>query len=93
MTVLGKRAEITGGRKDKRHTPRRRTDSDAWIRLGFAVRSCVIADVSRSGVRLIIDGSVALPREFELMTARDGRSGRKCEMKWHNGTQLGAAFV
>jgi hypothetical protein len=89
-----KRTDLIGGRKDNRHAPRRKADADAWIRLGgIAVRRCVIADVSVSGVRLIIDASVTLPREFELMTARDARAGRKCQIKWRNGTQLGAAFL
>ena len=89
-----KRLDYVGGRKDSRHAPRRRSDSQAWIRIGkFAVRSCVIADVSTSGVRLIIDASILVPREFELITARNVRSRRKCQIKWRNGTQLGAAFL
>jgi hypothetical protein len=88
------RTEYTGGRKDNRHAPRRKADADAWIRIGgFAVRRCVIADVSVSGVRLIIGGSIHVPREFELMTARDAKAGRKCQIKWRNSTQIGAAFL
>jgi hypothetical protein len=86
--------DFVGGRKDKRDAPRRKTDSDAWIKIGgIAVRRCKIADVSNSGVRLLVDGAVAVPRQFELMTARDARAGRKCQVKWRNGTQLGAAFI
>ena len=66
--------------------------SDAWIRMGFGIRPCVLADVSDSGVRLIIDAAVVVPREFELLTAKGG-AGRKCEIRWRNATQLGAAFV
>jgi hypothetical protein len=81
------------GRKDKRSSPRHKSGSGAWIRIGgVAVRQCVLADVSRSGVRLIIDAAVPVPRQFELLTAKGG-SGRKCEIKWRNATQLGAAFV
>jgi hypothetical protein len=89
-----KRSDITVGRKDNRHAPRRRADADAWIRIGgIAVRRCVLADVSVSGVRLLINASITLPREFELMTARDAHAGRKCQIKWRNSTQLGAAFL
>lgn len=81
------------GRKDKRSAARRSSRSDAWIKLGgLATRRCVIADVSLSGVRLIVDASVPVPREFELITAK-GATGRKCVIKWRNATQLGAAFV
>jgi hypothetical protein len=60
-----KRIDFIGGRKDKRHAPRRKADNEAWIKIGgIAIRSCVIADVSASGVRLIVDASVAIPKEF-----------------------------
>ena len=81
------------GRKDKRSAARRSVGSDAWISIGgVATRPCVIADVSLSGVRLIVDASVPVPREFELITTK-GTVGRKCTIKWRNATQLGAAFV
>ena len=81
------------GRKDKRSSARRSSKSDAWIRIGgLATRRCVIADVSNSGVRLIVDASVVIPREFELIPAK-GAPGRRCEIKWRNATQLGAAFL
>jgi hypothetical protein len=81
------------GRKDKRSAARRSMRSDAWIKLGgLAIRRCVIADVSISGVRLIVDASVSVPREFELISAKSA-PGRKCVIKWRNATQIGAAFV
>jgi hypothetical protein len=80
-------------RKDKRSSARRSSGSEAWVKIGaLATRRCVIADVSNSGVRLIVDASVPLPREFELITTK-GTPGRKCAIKWRNATQLGAAFV
>ena len=80
-------------RKDKRSSARRNLGSNAWVKIGgLAIRQCVIADVSSSGVRLIIDASVPVPREFELITSK-GAPGRKCAIKWRNATQLGAAFV
>ena len=81
------------GRKDKRSAARRIEKTDAWVRIGgVATRPCVIADMSLSGVRLIVDASVPIPREFELVTTK-GTVGRKCTIKWRNATQLGAAFV
>ena len=81
------------GRKDTRSAARRSSGSDAWVKIGgLATRRCVIADVSLSGVRLIVNASVPVPREFELITAK-GAPGRKCAIKWRNATQLGAAFV
>jgi hypothetical protein len=86
--------DFFAARKDKRHAPRRTSDNSAWIKIGgIAIRPCVIADVSASGIRLIVDGSVTVPKEFELMTARNAHAGRKCQIKWRNGTQLGAAFL
>jgi len=81
------------GRKDRRSASRRGSGSEAWIKLGgVAVRRCVITDVSAYGVQLIIDASIAVPREFELTTAK-GVLGSKCKIKWRNATQLGALFV
>ena len=90
---MGKISDGLFGRKDKRSTARRSSGSDAWIKIGgLATRRCVVADVSLSGVRLIVDASVPVPREFELITAK-GAPGRKCAIKWRNATHLGAAFV
>ena len=81
------------GRKDKRSAARRSMQSDAWIKIGgLAIRRCSIADMSISGVRLIVDASVSVPREFELITVK-GAPGRMCVIKWRNATQIGAAFV
>ena len=90
---MGKISDGFFGRKDKRSAARRSLGSEAWVKIGgLATRRCVIADVSLSGVRLIIDASVPVPREFELITAK-GVPGRKCAIKWRNATQLGAAFA
>ena len=88
-----KMADSFLGRKDKRAAARRNLGSEAWVRIGgLAVRRCVIADVSLSGVRLIVDAAVPVPREFELITVK-GSPGRRCAIKWRNATQLGAAFI
>lgn len=80
-------------RKDKRSAARRSSGSDAWVKIGgLATRRCVIADVSLSGVRLLVEASVPVPPVFELITIK-GAPGRKCAIKWRNATQLGAAFV
>ena len=75
------------GRKDKRSAARRSLGSDAWIRIGgVATRSCVVSDVSLSDVRLIVDASVPVPKDFELITTK-GTACRKCTIKWRNATQ------
>jgi hypothetical protein len=90
---MGKVTDGFLGRKDKRSFARRSSGSDAWVKIGgLAMRRCIIADVSSSGVRLIVDASVPVPREFELITAK-AAPGRKCVIKWRNATHLGAAFV
>ena len=81
------------GRKDNRAATRRSMGADAWVKIGgMAIRRCVIADISASGVRLIVDATVSVPREFELIT-RKGTPGRKCVIRWRNAMQIGAAFV
>ena len=81
--------------RDARRSPRQKSGSKAWIRVEgeFATRSCTIADLSDSGVRLILDTTQPVAGPFTLLLSRDARPGRRCRVKWRRGTQLGAEFV
>lgn len=58
-------------------------------------RNCVMEDVSESGVRLTVDGSVEglNLKEFFLLLSSTGLAYRRCELAWINGEQLGATFL
>lgn len=58
-------------------------------------RPCTMEDVSDTGARLTIDGSIeglAL-KEFFLVLSTMGKAYRRCELAWVNGNQVGVFFV
>jgi hypothetical protein len=96
MVFAGKLTSRFGSRtKDARRSPRRRAGSKAWIRAdgGFSVRPCKIADLSATGVRLVLDTPQAVSGQFNLLFTRDAGLGRRCRVRWRRGTQLGAEFL
>ena len=58
-------------------------------------RDCLVADISLTGARLVINGSLeglALA-EFFLVLSRFGAAHRRCKLAWINGDEIGAAFL
>jgi len=82
------------GATRKRET-RKSLRQPGWITLegGFAVRPCVVQDLSSSGARITIDDCNALPARLRLAFARDARTGRNCEVVWRRGKVAGIKFV
>lgn len=58
-------------------------------------RNCVIEDVSQTGARMTVEGSVEglNLKEFFLLLSSTGLAYRRCELAWINGEQLGASFL
>jgi hypothetical protein len=82
-------------RKDYRKAKRERMGTKAWIRFddGFSVRECVLADLSSSGVRLLVDEPHTVAAQFSLLLRRDANPGRRCRVRWRRGSEIGAEFV
>src|SRR6478609_7997036 len=58
-------------------------------------RPCTMEDVSETGARLTVDGSIkglAL-NEFFLVLWVMGKAYRRCQLAWVNGDQLGVHFL
>ena len=53
---------------------------------------CTVRDISDTGARLRIDGSVSAPDTFELIVDMDGLEA-SCEVVWRNGKELGVRFL
>ncbi len=79
---------------DRRHTPRRARDINAWIRPegSFAAQKCQVIDISQSGARLEVADAYKIPTRFSLLFAKDSM-GRHARVKWRRGTQIGAEFL
>jgi hypothetical protein len=86
---------LSAARRNTRRTPRKKLGTDAWIRSegAFSMRQCRIADVSDGGVRLIVDDPKGVAPMFVLLSTRQAAQGRRCRVKWRNGTQIGAEFL
>jgi PilZ domain len=58
-------------------------------------RPCTMLDVSDTGARLSIEGSIqglALT-EFFLVFSTVGKAYRRCELAWVNGNEVGVHFI
>jgi len=55
-------------------------------------RDCVMEDVSETGAKLSVEGSVHL-KEFFLLLSSTGLAYRRCELAWVNGDQIGVNFL
>src|SRR2546421_295485 len=58
-------------------------------------RECVMEDVSESGAKLTVEGSVEglHLKEFFLLLSSTGLAYRRCELAWVNGDQIGVNFL
>ena len=58
-------------------------------------RECMMEDISETGAKLSIEGSVEglQLKEFFLLLSSTGLAYRRCELAWVNGNQLGVNFL
>ena len=52
---------------------------------------CVVADISKSGARLIVDEAAQLPDKFVIVLRNDLR--RWCQVKWRKADRVGVQFI
>jgi hypothetical protein len=58
-------------------------------------RNCIMEDVSETGAKLLVEGSVEglNLKEFFLLLSSTGLAYRRCELSWVNGDQIGVTFL
>jgi hypothetical protein len=58
-------------------------------------RACLMEDVSETGAKLSVEGSVEglHLKEFFLLLSSTGLAYRRCELSWVNGDQIGVNFL
>src|ERR1700709_545402 len=58
-------------------------------------RDCSMEDISETGAKLTIDGSIEglYLKEFFLLLSSTGLAYRRCELSWVNGNQIGVSFL
>jgi hypothetical protein len=58
-------------------------------------RDCSMEDISETGAKLTVEGSVEglHLKEFFLLLSSTGLAYRRCELAWVNGDQMGVNFL
>src|SRR5438128_1131398 len=58
-------------------------------------RSCVLLDVSQTGAKIEVEGTldVLQAKEFFLLLSSTGLAYRRCELVWIDGTMAGVHFI
>jgi hypothetical protein len=58
-------------------------------------RDCTMEDISETGAKLTVEGSVEglHLKEFFLLLSSTGLAYRRCELAWVNGNQIGVNFL
>jgi len=81
--------------RDNRKSARTSHQTKAWIRLdgGFAVRPCVLVDLSNTGARLRVEAPQVVPKQISLLLSRYSVKGRRCQVKWRRGVHVGVEFL
>jgi hypothetical protein len=82
-------------RQDKRVVFERGHPATVMAIDGTWGRPCTMLDVSDSGAKLSIDGSIEglQMSEFFLVLSSVGKAYRRCQLAWVNGNQVGVEFL
>ena len=82
-------------RKGERVTFERGIDAHMMGIDGTWRRDCTMEDISETGAKLTVEGSVEglHLKEFFLLLSSTGLAYRRCELAWVNGDQMGVNFL
>ena len=83
------------GRKDSRVKMDHRQPVNLMGSDGTWRRSCVLLDVSQTGAKLEVEGTldVLQAKEFFMVLSSTGLAYRRCELVWIDGTMAGVHFI
>jgi hypothetical protein len=94
-----------GERERQLAAEQRRTGERVTFERGFGAhlmgidgtwrRNCTMEDVSETGAKLTVEGSIEglHLKEFFLLLSSTGLAYRRCELAWVNGDQIGVNFL
>jgi hypothetical protein len=86
---------VTERRKGERITFERGINAHMMGIDGTWRRDCTMEDISETGAKLTIDGSMEglHLKEFFLLLSSTGLAYRRCELAWVNGDTIGVNFI
>jgi PilZ domain len=94
LHAVGNTALAPQAANDGRIAPRRRMLKSGKV--AYADRhvtvDCLVRDMSATGARLRMEGSVSAPDTFELLIPLDGLEAN-CQVVWRAGADLGVKFL
>ncbi len=65
---------------------------DCAARRGASIE-CVVADVSETGAKILVQPGVELAEQFDLYFTRDGKVSFKSKVVWRKKDEVGLEFV
>jgi hypothetical protein len=94
LRTVGNTALAPEGVNEARIAPRRRMLKAGKIayRERHVTLECLVRDISATGARLKVQGSVSAPDSFELLIPLDGLEAN-CQVVWRSGPHLGVKFL
>lgn len=86
---------VTERRKGERITFERGITAHMMGIDGTWRRDCTMEDISETGAKLTVDGSMEglHLKEFFLLLSSTGLAYRRCELAWVNGDTIGVNFI
>lgn len=94
LHTAGNTALAAQAADDARIAPRRRmlkagkiAYNDRHVSIG-----CTVRDISATGARLRVEGSISAPDTFELLIQLDGLEAN-CQVVWRSGADVGVKFL
>jgi len=80
---------------EKRKSKRKPIGQRAWVNFGpgSRLRPCFLRNMSDAGARLALPMAATVPQQFVLHFSPDASVGRRCEVIWQSGTEIGVAFT
>ena len=64
-----------------------------YVKAGEETYPCHLINMTRIGATLIFDGPIDLPDRFTIHLTADGKVARQCQVRWHEGNQIGVSFA
>ena len=85
---------MDGPQEDKRGASRRRVLKGAIVAFNDrrSTLPCIVRDLSLSGARLEVKGSISAPDTFILIVELDGLEA-DCAVVWRKGVELAVRFI
>jgi hypothetical protein len=94
LHTAGNTALASNVDNEARIAPRRRTLKSGKVAYNdrHVTIECTLRDMSATGARLRVSGSVTAPDTFELLIPLDGLEAN-CQVVWRSGADLGVRFL